>query len=92
MNIRCPECEAKGQRSMLLPNGNINKTLMNIDRFMDADEKEVREHVHDPNEVLSRPMKCSKGHRWIDFTPVTCWCGWSRDNRIPVNRRSLSIR
>lgn len=66
--MKCPECEAAGQRSRVYPDEMGFSTSMVVQRFWDEDG--VR-HVHDPNH-RSFGFSCSNGHRWHKSEPNKC--------------------
>jgi len=74
---QCPECEALGQRSMILPRANQTRGNKAVDEPVETADgpNRGRRHRHDPN-TTKRFLRCSKGHQWDDEEGEKCWCGW----------------
>ena len=78
--LRCPICEAAGQRSEVRQIGAAMTTLMSSDRYWDEDGCG---HVHDPN-AKSAQYRCSNGHTWTRKWREACsvdGCSWNDQKR-----------
>lgn len=76
--MKCPECEASGQRSTVTP-GVMSITAMMYHEFYDEDGMY---HRHDPN-TRSESFTCSNGHSWVRQSKGSCRCGWP-DKPVPT--------
>ncbi len=67
----CPECIKKGLKSMVYP-GSGSTTCMYFQPFYD---EEGKYHHHDGN-ITTYEYSCSNGHKWVEKSSGSCWCGW----------------
>ncbi len=67
----CQECKKKGLKSCIYP-GVGSVTLVYYPPFYD---EKGRFHNHDGN-LRTTYYECSRGHKWMDKTIGSCWCGW----------------
>ncbi len=67
----CPECKKEGLKSTVYPGVGMT-TAMYFSPFYD---EEGNYHDHDAN-TTTTDYSCSNGHKWIEKTTGSCWCGW----------------
>lgn len=70
----CPECKKEGRKSTVQMGEGVSTCAYYIPFF----DEEGREHCHDMN-ITTTEYTCSNGHKWVEESSGTCWCGWSGD-------------
>ena len=72
----CPECKRQGLKSRVYV-GTSSVTLMYSAPFYD---EEGKYHDHDPN-TRTTSYSCSNGHKWVESSCGSCWCGWPKEEK-----------
>jgi len=67
----CPVCHENGFESLVTLRSE-SQTYMECLPFIGVGNKQ---HIHDSN-IRSKEYECSRGHRWVERSSGTCWCGW----------------
>jgi len=73
----CLECKKKGLKSQVYP-GVSSTTLLYCQPFYD---EKGRYHDHDANTTTTE-YSCSNGHKWVEKTTGSCWCGWPEKEKV----------
>ena len=71
--MKCPQCVKERKKSKVYP-GMGTSTLLFCPPFYDEGGKH---HDHDRN-TTTIEYACSRGHKWVESTSGTCWCGWGK--------------
>lgn len=70
--MKCPKCVRLGLKSNVY--GGIGSiTLMYCQPYYD---EEGEYHHHDSN-TREHEYNCDKGHKWLQVSYGSCWCGWT---------------
>lgn len=69
--MRCKQCVDAGLESKVYPLGS-ETTCVYYAPFYD---EQGNYHHHDANAVRTS-YRCSNGHKWVEVSRGSCWCGW----------------